>query len=161
MRATFEEAKKLCGGGAATGVEVGVAYGENAKEVFEQWPDVSLILIDNYSEEPDRRAGMLKLLKGRRAQFLLESSVVAAEKLSPRQFDFVYLDGDHTYEGVKADLAAWYPLVRSGGVFGGHDYDNTLVPGVKQAVDEFAAEKGLVLHTAPGAGTQDWYVFKA
>ena len=36
--------------------------------------------------------------------------------------DFVFLDGDHSYEAVAADIAAWKPKVRRGGVLAGHDY---------------------------------------
>jgi hypothetical protein len=38
------------------------------------------------------------------------------------KLDFVYLDADHAHASVKADLAAWFPLVKSGGVFAGHDW---------------------------------------
>jgi hypothetical protein len=37
-------------------------------------------------------------------------------------FDFVYLDGMHTYKEVVEDIQAWLPLVRSGGFLCGHDY---------------------------------------
>lgn len=46
----------------------------------------------------------------------------------------VWLDGDHSYAAVKADIAAWWPLVRGGGVLGGDDYDQA---GVRRAVHEF------------------------
>ncbi len=36
--------------------------------------------------------------------------------------DFVYIDGDHSYEGVLADIDAWWPLIRSGGFLCGHDW---------------------------------------
>jgi Methyltransferase domain len=49
--------------------------------------------------------------------------------------DFVFIDGDHRYEGVKKDIDAWYPIVRSGGVIAGHDYTHEF-PGVLQAVKE-------------------------
>ena len=50
--------------------------------------------------------------------------------------DFIFIDGSHEYEDVIKDLIAWYPKVKSGGMFCGHDYDIAW-PGVKQAVDEF------------------------
>lgn len=55
--------------------------------------------------------------------------------------DCVFIDADHSYEAVRKDLRAWWPHVRSGGLFAGHDYH--MFEGVKRAVDEWAAEVGL------------------
>jgi len=38
------------------------------------------------------------------------------------KFDFVFLDGLHDYESVKADISYWFPLLKIGGVIGGDDY---------------------------------------
>jgi predicted O-methyltransferase YrrM len=35
--------------------------------------------------------------------------------------DFAFIDGDHTYEGVKADFQNYGPLVRPGGIIAFHD----------------------------------------
>jgi predicted O-methyltransferase YrrM len=35
--------------------------------------------------------------------------------------DFLFIDGDHTYEGVRTDFAAYGPMVRPGGVIAFHD----------------------------------------
>ena len=35
--------------------------------------------------------------------------------------DLVFIDGDHSYEGLTADWRAWSPLVRAGGVVALHD----------------------------------------
>ena len=35
--------------------------------------------------------------------------------------DFAFIDGDHTYEGVKADFLNYGPLIREGGIIGFHD----------------------------------------
>jgi hypothetical protein len=37
-------------------------------------------------------------------------------------FDMVYLDGDHSADAVEADIKAWVPKVKKGGIIGGHDY---------------------------------------
>jgi cephalosporin hydroxylase len=35
--------------------------------------------------------------------------------------DYLFLDGDHTYEGVRQDFEMYAPLVRSGGIIALHD----------------------------------------
>lgn len=37
-------------------------------------------------------------------------------------FDFVYIDGDHSYNGAKSDLRNYFSKVRRGGIIAGHDY---------------------------------------
>jgi hypothetical protein len=61
--------------------------------------------------------------------------------------DWIYIDGDHTYEGVKGDLEAFYPLVRQGGAIAGDDYAVVGWWGdaVIRAVDEFVASHGCEL----------------
>jgi hypothetical protein len=73
-------------------------------------------------------------------------------------FDFIYIDADHTYEGIKRDLIDWYPKVKVGGVFCGHDYTNKTHGsirgpfkfGVARAVDEFVKDNNIkTFFTAP------------
>jgi len=45
--------------------------------------------------------------------------------LSGERVDFLFIDGDHTYEGVKKDFEMYSPLVKKGGIIAFHD----LVPG--------------------------------
>lgn len=52
--------------------------------------------------------------------------------------DFIYIDGDHSYKGVKIDIELARKKVKSGGFICGHDY-MVQFPGVIQAVDEFCA----------------------
>lgn len=49
--------------------------------------------------------------------------------------DFVYIDADHSYEGVLEDITNYLPKIKKGGIIGGHDYAGWY-PGVIQAVDE-------------------------
>jgi hypothetical protein len=72
-------------------------------------------------------------------------SVQAASLFEDGSVDFVFLDGDHGYEPLKCDLAAWFPKVKPGGVLAGHDYVNDDFPGVRQAADEFFAARQLPL----------------
>ena len=67
-------------------------------------------------------------------------SVSASKNYEDKSIDFVFIDGAHDYKSVKADIDAWFPKVKIGGVIGGHDYKNGWV-GVDRAVDEFFVDK--------------------
>jgi len=70
----------------------------------------------------------VKIIKG--------SSHEIHKDFKDESIDFLFIDGCHTYEGVKKDLQLWYPKVKKGGVISGHDY-NEITAGIKPAVDEF------------------------
>lgn len=50
--------------------------------------------------------------------------------LGGHKLDFLFIDGDHTYEGVKKDFEMYSPLVRKGGLIAFHD----IVPGPLECV---------------------------
>jgi len=65
---------------------------------------------------------------------LLRMTSKQASVLFPKDyFDMVFIDGDHTCEGVTQDFNLWKPKVRPGGILCGHDYHSYI--GVKQAID--------------------------
>jgi len=70
-----------------------------------------------------------------------KTSVEAAAEARDDSLACVYIDANHSYEGVKADIAAWLPKVKSGGMIGGHDYSPKSWPGVIRAVDEAFGKK--------------------
>ena len=68
-------------------------------------------------------------------QFLECESTAATGQVSG-QLDSVYIDADHCYPAVRADIAAWLPKVRPGGIIAGHDFWPEKFPGVCRAVHE-------------------------
>jgi len=74
------------------------------------------------------------------------------------KLDMVYIDADHSYESVLADIRAWLPLVRPGGIICGHDFDildssgNVMFPGVRKAVEEVFGDD----FVRPIAGSSIW-----
>jgi len=58
-------------------------------------------------------------------------SVAAADHFEDGSTWGVFIDADHTTEGVLRDIAAWQPKVAAGGVLAGHDIDSE---GVRVAV---------------------------
>lgn len=43
------------------------------------------------------------------------------QALGGRSIDFLFIDGDHTYSGIKRDFQDYSPYVRHGGVIAFHD----------------------------------------
>jgi hypothetical protein len=77
---------------------------------------------------------------------LIRAGSLEASKLFPDgYFDLVFIDADHTYEYVLADIKAWTPKVRKGGIISGHDCIKKL-PGVPKAVEECFGEDGTGWH---------------
>jgi hypothetical protein len=72
------------------------------------------------------------------------TSAEAASRFPDGSLDWVYVDGNHLYEHVREDLAAYDPKVRPGGVIAGDDYgvEGWWENGVTRAVDEFVADRG-------------------
>ncbi len=58
-------------------------------------------------------------------------SVEAAATYRDESIDFVMIDAAHDYENVSADIAAWWPKIKSGGVMAGDDFK---FKGVEKAV---------------------------
>lgn len=75
-----------------------------------------------------------------------EAATELARRVGP-VFDLVFLDADHRYQKVRADILAWRGMVRSGGILSGHDVG---WPGVREAVRE------LVPDWEPGLGSIWW-----
>ncbi len=70
---------------------------------------------------------------GDRFQLWAMPSEEAALHFLDGSLDAVWVDGDHTYEGCKADILAWFPKLKHGGIMGGDDF---MMQGVAQAVVE-------------------------
>jgi predicted O-methyltransferase YrrM len=106
-------------------------YGGHAQAGQEGMDAMYQRVIDRFRSEID--SGRILVQRAR--------SVDAAASFSDESLDWVYIDADHSYEGVKRDLDAYYRVVKSGGFLAGDDYgreDRWFGLGVTQAVDEFA-----------------------
>jgi predicted O-methyltransferase YrrM len=61
---------------------------------------------------------------GGRVEWLRMTGADAARYLAandPAPVDFVFIDGDHSFEGLQADWEGWSPLVAVGGLVALHD----------------------------------------
>jgi len=70
-------------------------------------------------------------------------SVEAANLYPDNSLDFVFIDGDHEYDSVRADVTAWLPKIKEGGVIAGHDFEYTPVnTAIKEIFNEFIIMDG-------------------
>lgn len=154
------------------GCEIGVWNGNNARSILNFVPIKKLYLIDPYLPEykitdnisENRKYNMkvykyaLRNLKKyiNKCRFIKHTSEDAVTHLPKKKdlFDFVYIDGNHNYPFIKKDIELYYPLVKKGGVLGGHDY--LLWNGVHKAVDELLVEKNLEIM----GWCHDWWIIK-
>ena len=63
-------------------------------------------------------------------------SITGSRNFKHESLDFVYIDGLHTYGGVKKDINTWLSKIKKNSFIGGHDYQGKF-QGTIQAVDEF------------------------
>jgi len=72
-----------------------------------------------------------------RAEPVVNDSLAAAQAMVVKHgaIDLIFIDGDHSYEACKADIAAWAPCVKRGGVMAFHDFGSR-ASGVTQAIFE-------------------------
>lgn len=75
--------------------------------------------------------------------FIQTDSLSAAKVFLSEYLDAIYLDANHTDEAVYADLCAWYPKVKKGGIIAGHDYTGVHGKGVQAALFKFCEEHGI------------------
>ena len=142
------------------GVEIGVKKGDFSKHLLQYWNCSKLFMVDPWCSQPmsvydemhDYNADYEDCLKNvspfpGKYEIVREFSHNAYQRFADDYFDFVYLDGNHSYEAVKTDLEQWYPKLKRHGLMAGDDYTINPVEtvfgytfGVKQAVDEFAVE---------------------
>lgn len=88
------------------------------------------------------------------------ASTVAANYIEDGSVFAAFIDANHRYEHVLADIRAWYPKVKPGGFLAGHDLAK---PDVARAVEDGLAGFGIAsFETAPGDSGQwpSWYVRK-
>lgn len=153
--------------------EVGVAEGNFSYDLLEAGVG-KLYSVDNWDHIPgvtgdgnfdqsfhDRNYEQAKarLSKfGERSIMLKGMSVQMAQKIPDNSLDLAYLDGPHYESGVLADLMAYYPKVKSGGIIAGHDYLNVEDYGVNKAVNDFVKNilnKDIEIITIPENNIKD------
>ena len=156
--------------GYQEGAEIGVAFGAHSRRILDGTNIKKLWGIDPYfpnlfcNFHTQNEADIFyywvldkMLIFGDRYKLLRDFANKAKLQFKNESLDFIFIDGDHSYEGVRDDLNNWVSKVRTGGLVCGDDY-NTIWPGVPRAVNEFISKNSYALNFA--CNNRVWWFIK-
>ncbi len=145
------------------GVEIGVLNGATSAKILENCTSTIHYMVDPWSaknkDDSYIKSGSLdsqasqewfeenfrialadtEPYEDRRRIRRMKSAEVVHE-FSNDTLNYVFIDGDHSYEGVCRDINLWYPKVKKGGWIGGHDWESKRHPAVSRAVRDTLGE---------------------
>jgi predicted O-methyltransferase YrrM len=161
--------------GFKVGVEIGVLAGEYSEVLCQANPGLKLYGIDPYeahagypnhawqsSLDKYYEEAKARLAPYKNYEFVKKYSLDAAGDFADNSLDFVYIDGNHDFYNVTADITFWTPKVRPGGIISGHDYfDHKGASGIHvyQVVNAYTEAYGIrpwfaLLKSIPAEGQQ-------
>lgn len=155
------------------GIELGVAGGYYSNIILKNSSLKCLYSVDrwddHHNEAEFKKAAELLRRHGLRSAIMAMTFKEALTRFpSDECFDFIYIDG-YAHKGQEngKTLRDWYPKLKVGGIFAGHDYNKKYQPTI-DAVDSFCDSVGITPIIVPGddetISRQDeyesWYIIK-
>lgn len=154
------------------GIEIGVDEAMTSEYLLENIPNLKLFGIDPYigyvdwngnNLEQNQRNSIYDTMRSRLDKFgdrFKHHRMISDDAVSlfeDNSADFIFIDGLHEYDQVLKDCRNYWSKIKKGGLFAGHDFN--AIEGVRRAVQEFAAEVGVIeIHQKPIADI--WYWIK-
>jgi predicted O-methyltransferase YrrM len=156
--------------GELVGCEIGVCNGFTTEYLVKNILNIkTLYAVDNYptyidwngtrltderQQECKRRCAK-KLSQYPNITLVYKSSTDFAKTLDNDSLDFIFIDGNHSYEGVTEDIKNYWPKVKEGGVFAGHDIN---LDSVRRAIkDSFSGMSNIRFETTENNA---WVILK-
>jgi len=146
------------------GVELGVSGGYFSNVLLKTSRLKILFSIDRWNDHHNyqqylKAANLLSSFKERSVVLKLTFEE-AVHLFKDETFDFIYIDGyAHTGQDNGRTLREWWPKVKKGGIFAGHDYSKTSWPKTVEQVDKFAKDNNLKPEFTE-ENFASWYVTK-
>jgi len=164
-REAVKFAKKYFHGKKIIAAEIGVFFGYNARDINRSLNLTRFYLIDPYEKYKEYKddVSYFLLAKAKKKAHKINKSenIIWLEYFSEKaikrineEVDFIYIDGNHSYEYVKKDIELYWNILKKGGIIAGHDIQGL---EVSKAVLEFANENKLEVHFGD---RRDWWIVK-
>lgn len=154
------------------GCELGVSYGFNLVHFLENLPNISKVYaIDPYMPYDDGPGGYItqevidtvkRLVQinveeyKEKVKFIFLPADDAHQDIQNESLDYIFIDGDHSFDAVRKDMKHYFSKVRAGGIFAGHDIN---LPEVQKAVEQFRKENNISAELKTCANCV-WYWYK-
>lgn len=150
-----------------TGAEIGVLQGYYSEILCQANPQLKLYSVDawsfylvpkNYRQQRDHDIAYQEAKKKLAAYpnnvIIRKWSMDAVKDFKDESLDFVFIDGDHSFQAITNDIAEWSKKVRKGGIVSGHDFGRSKFKG-------FGGVKDVVLAWTYSMQIQPWFVLES
>lgn len=168
-RGLVPELKKM--GDNLVGCEIGVCHGFTTEYMLNNVPSIKKIYaVDNYptfvdwdgtrvtaERQQETKQRCFKRLSPfiDKVTFIYDESAKFAPSIEDDSLDFIFIDGDHSYEATLNDMIQYWPKVKKGGLFAGHDANLT---SVDSALKQFFKDKNV--ERVNVVENNAWYIYK-
>lgn len=137
------------------GLELGVARAETSTYLLENCPNIkTYYCVDPWQPYQDwngpitqefidnmKKTALDNLsFFGKKVNLIEDYSHNAAKKIKDNSLDFIFIDGDHAHEAALFDMTTFWPKVKKGGLFAGHDAG---MASIDKALETFRISHGI------------------
>jgi len=137
------------------GVEIGIWKAENIKRISEECPNIKKLYgvdpyqpygnwkryVDEESLKNAKNQAIINTHNLKNVELFFKTSLEASKDFEDGSLDFVFIDGNHSFESAYNDIVTWYPKVKTGGLFSGDDF---IIDGVNDALYKFKRENNML-----------------
>lgn len=147
------------------GVELGVAQGHYSGFLVNSHDFELFFCIDKWNDHHDEseKLQVINHFKNKNNVRIIQDTFSNASHIfEDEYFDFIYIDGyAHTGQDNGETLKQWYPKLKIGGIFAGHDYCSKTFPQTVEQVDLFLRDNlKYKIHLTKEQKFPSWYILK-